>query len=157
MLMKKILNNSGNTMIETIVSFLVLMIVLAALYGMILFSTNLRMRAIDSARVREELYQEAYKKNPDETIVDIYSYEGRSCTSDSKTMFMLKLSEDTKNSNLDIKNAKTRADFEKKINLPNINAIGYVSKDSRIEDENLPTPKLLVFRHYLSEVYPATN
>ena len=44
-------NDAGNTMIETLVSFVILLIVMAALYAMVLFSTNLRMRAIDTATI----------------------------------------------------------------------------------------------------------
>ena len=54
-------NNAGSTMVETLISFVVLVIVFAALFGMIRFSSNLRMRAIDTADVRESFNDEIYK------------------------------------------------------------------------------------------------
>ena len=150
-LKKLIKNNSGSTMVETLVAFLVIMIVLAALYGMVRFSTNLRMRAVDTADVRNLFGQEIYKNTPDPSVVDVFKYIGKNTEveDDKKTMFMLKLNttktdlEKTKysgsNSSYDYKNAVIR--------IPCINATGYVSKDSRITDENLATPKVLSFEY----------
>ena len=43
-------DNRGTTMVETLVSFVVLMIILAVITGMIMFCSKLRMRAEDTSR-----------------------------------------------------------------------------------------------------------
>lgn len=139
------MNNRGTTMVELLVSFVVLMIVLAALFGMVRFSSNLRMRAVDTANVRESFNKEIYKKTPDPTIVATYQYEGKS--KDGKTAFMLTLSDDTDVSNLEIGSSE-RAKFQKNLRVPSIDAVGYKSLDSRITDENLATPKALTFYYH---------
>ena len=57
------LNNKGTTMVETLVAFVVLMIVLLALFKMVTFSSQLKMRSIDTSRVLQVFNQEIYKNN----------------------------------------------------------------------------------------------
>ena len=142
-------NNLGTTMVETLVSFVVLMIVLAALYAMFRFSANLRMRAIDTANVRTEFNGEIYKTNPDTSKVTVYKYIGKR-EQDHTTMFMLKLNDKTTDANLSNSTGSgiEKDSFKQSIRVPNIDATGYVSKDSRITEENLATPKVLVFKFY---------
>lgn len=53
--------NSGSTMIETLVSFTVLFVVLAGLYGIVAFSSELYMRSVDISRLQQRFYREIYK------------------------------------------------------------------------------------------------
>ncbi len=55
--------NAGSTMVETLVSFVVLFAVLAALYGIVVFSSELYMRSIDISRQQQQFYREIYKKD----------------------------------------------------------------------------------------------
>lgn len=145
---KIITNNKGTTMIETIVSFVVLLIVIAGLTAMIRFSSNLRMRAVDTANVRAEFNKEIYKKNPNTSIVSEYSYIGKSAP-DKKTMFYFVVSDETSAENLDTVNGDaTTYDFKQNIKVPNIDATGYVGIDARIANENLVKPKVLMFRYH---------
>lgn len=138
--------DTGMTMLETLIAFLVLTIVLAALYGMVVFSTNLRMRAIDTEKVRSEFNQEIYMTSPT-SKVDVYSYVGKS--KDNKTMFMLQLSSQTSNYNLKTGSEGVDiAKFQNNVKLPNIDAKGFVSTDSRIQSERLVTPKALTFMYH---------
>ncbi len=140
----RILNNNGSTMVETLVSFVVLVIVIAALYGMVRFSSNLRMRAVDTAKVRNTFNSEIYK-NGSSPNVDEYHYIGRSAP-DNLTMFSLKLNEKTDNSNLYKESSgKSRTEFTDSVYLSNVDAVGYVSVDPVISEENLVQPKALEF------------
>ena len=111
---KIIKNNSGTTMMEVLVSFVVLMIVMAALYGMVRISSNLRMRAVDTANIREEFNSEIYKNHSSDKV-DTYYYNGK-CAPDRLTMFTLKLSDSTDNSNLRVGTSSVdRTKFENSI------------------------------------------
>ena len=55
------LNNTGSTMVETLVSFVVLFIVLASLYGIVSFSNELYMKSVDTSRINQKFYIEIYK------------------------------------------------------------------------------------------------
>ena len=154
------INNSGSTMIETLVSFAVLVIVFAALFGMIRFSSNLRMRAVDTAEVSQSFNGEVYKRSG-MNDVDVYAYTGWHAA-DNTSMFNLRLdTEKTKQGNVDTTSNVAPADkgesvsksttltmkYDKSIKLINIDATGYVSVDSRIKSEHIATPKMLLFRY----------
>ncbi len=55
--------NAGSTMIETLVSFTVLFAVLASLYAIVTFSSELYMRSVDISRLQQRFYREMYKKD----------------------------------------------------------------------------------------------
>ena len=142
--------NRGVTMMETLVAFVVLLVVLAALYGMIRLSSELRMRATDTASVGEAFDRLIYKKSIDQSdSIQAYYYFGKS--KEDLTMFSLKVNmDDGKTSvdkNLDIKGGSSH-DFTGAIRVPNLDAVGYVSTDSKIEEENLVTPKAVVFSYH---------
>lgn len=144
---KKSGDNRGTTMVETLVSFVVLMIVLAALYGMIRLSSNLRMRAVDTANVRAAFNAEIYKKTPSSNVKK-YFYEGKSAP-DKTTMFTLKLSSLTKNANLQVTETTVdRSRYSDSIRIPNTDAVGFVSSDPSIQDENLVPPKVVLFKYH---------
>ena len=137
-----IANNSGETMVEMIVSFTVLAIVLLALGGMIYYSSVLRMRATDTSNVCSAFYQEIYKKTPDSAQVYTYYYVG-SHADDNTTMFKLVLSDDTDKDNL----IDSRTKFTNAIKVPNIDATGYKSRNPLITSENLVTPRAVLFTY----------
>lgn len=148
-----ITQNAGSTMVETMVSFVVLAIVLAALYGMVRLATNLRMRAIDTAKVRESFNDEIYKSGA-KNDVEEHEYFGShsTITGNDGTMFTLKVNMDsdkTNYKNLDVEaermSEELRVKFIKSIEMPDLDATGMVSKDSRIEAEKLATPRVLCF------------
>lgn len=56
-------NNSGSTMVETLVSFVVLFLVLASLYGIVAFSSELYMRSVDTSRLIQKFTREINKKD----------------------------------------------------------------------------------------------
>ena len=72
---KRISSNKGNTMVETLVAFTVLMIVLGLLYTVIAFCTTLRMRSADTGRIMTAFSREIYAKNPEASLVDVKHYD----------------------------------------------------------------------------------
>ena len=54
-------NDQGSTMLETLVAFTVLMVILAIMYQMMAFSSDLRMKAADEATVERTFNQELYR------------------------------------------------------------------------------------------------
>ena len=148
-------SNRGSTMVETLVAFVVLMIVFAALYGMVRFSANLRMRAVDTANVRDSFNTEIYKKSIDDmAMVDVHRYIGDT-DQDRRTMFMLQLDKDkTSPANLEVNNNSTEISQELSdkfyshlVRIPNIDGIGFVSADPIIQQETLVPPKVLRFEY----------
>ena len=143
----KMKSNGGETMIETIMSFVILTIIMLALGGMILFSSHLRMRAEDVSKVCSSFYKEIYKTTPNDAKVEASYYIGKHAD-DRKTMFMLKVSSETTNANLGINNSNERAAFtDNSIRIPNIDATGYKSEEPEIDSENLVRPSVLIFRY----------
>ncbi len=158
-------NNKGTTMVETLVSFVVLVIVFAALYGMIRFSSNLRMNAADAAKVRNSFNSEIYKSD-NLSNVDTYYYIGQNTknASERKTMFSLKLvtADDTtvtgnatssKNLNLsESMSEELKNKFSNSVRVPNIDATAYVSTDPIIKGEDgknrIAVPKVLMFDYH---------
>ena len=56
-------NNSGSTMVETLVSFVILFLILASLYGIVAFSSELYMRSVDTSRLLQRFTREINKKD----------------------------------------------------------------------------------------------
>jgi len=142
-------DNKGNTMLETMVSFVVLMIVLAGLYAMIRFATDLRMRAMDSSRVQSEFGDQIYRTDNNMQNVKAYKYIGKHANSEANdpTVFTLKLSDTTNISKNFCDDSITKSNVNSSIKLPNINATGYVSTNPLVDSENLVPPRVLVFEH----------
>lgn len=68
-------SNKGSTMIETLVSFVVLFLVLGALYSIVSFSSELYMRSVDISRLQQRFFKEIYKsRNIDDSFVEIKKY-----------------------------------------------------------------------------------
>ena len=56
-------NCKGSTMVETLVSFVVLFMVLASLYSIVSFSSELFMKSVDISRTTQKFYREIYKSD----------------------------------------------------------------------------------------------
>ena len=68
-------SNKGSTMIETLVSFVVLFLVLGALYSIVSFSTELYMRSVDISRLQQKFFREIYKsRDYDDSFVERKKY-----------------------------------------------------------------------------------
>ena len=65
---RRYLNDRGVTMVETVVAFVVLMIILAIIYSAIAFCSTLRMRAQDSSKVAAEFERELYNADNQEGL-----------------------------------------------------------------------------------------
>lgn len=70
MMIKKAKRNRGSTMVEVLVAFLLVSIILGALYQVVKFSSNMYLKAVDMTRQVEAFEEEMYKKNlnPQEII-----------------------------------------------------------------------------------------
>ena len=145
-LYKRIHNNKGTTMVETLVAFVVLMIILAIIYSAISFCARLRMKATDVDSITEsfnaEIYKDDSKINPDEVSFESYSeQEGKG------PVFYLVL--DYENTDMITNNVKdTITDYSNfKIRMNKTEATSYKSTNPLIQSEELPTPKALHFRY----------
>lgn len=159
---KKSLNNRGMTMVETIVSFLVLIIVLAGLYSMVKFSSQLSMRAVDTGRLLQSfsgtLYKNGDKIGTDQAggYVNVTAYNGANDGS-SMTGFMLVLDKNTTDvaNNFGSGYTSDSSGIDTAIRLPNVDAKGYVSVDpiadpSSSSYENILAPKVMKFSYHFS-------
>ena len=168
------LDNQGTTMVEILVSFVVLMIVLGIMYGMIAFAAALRMRAQDARTASQTFTRELYNKEnvpadvPDTLPendkisarsaeyqnVTVRNYETRGNT----PLFYLSLNTtDTSVSNFGQKgagyyntySASSRTAQESYwLSMFNIEAITYVYKpESGMDAEHIIIPKAVKFIH----------
>ena len=153
-ILKILYNNKGSTMMETIVSFVVLMIVLAALYSMVRFSSELRMRAVDSARIQSNFNEQLYRNDNNMQNIKKYVYIGKHAkdtygNSDTVTVFTIKLNDKKTDVQKAFNSNNMPADNAKEsIKLPNVNATGYVCTDPIVDMENVIAPRVLSFKHY---------
>lgn len=65
------LNNEGSTMIEVLIAFLLVSIILGALYQVVKFSSNMYMKSVDMKRQIQAFETEMYKKPIDSTKLDV--------------------------------------------------------------------------------------
>lgn len=158
---RRIIKNDGSTMIETIVAFAVLMIVLGLLYKMVVFSSDLRMKASDTANVRSSFNEQLYKKEYDDSgsridgamenvkIVDYYGVDDPNPANSNTAAFVIVLDEEK----TDVEKAfgapsGDEADNVKnQITFPHLDATSYSSVDPLIDSEGLATPNVLKFRY----------
>ena len=153
-------------MIETIVAFAILMIVLALLYKMVVFSSELRMRAVDTARVRNSFNEQVYKTEYDESgnriegamenveVVDYYGVGDPNIIYSNTAAFVMKL--DTEKTDVEKAFGSPSGEEEKRvknrqITFPHLYATSYSSTDPMIAEEQLATPKVLKFHYHKSE------
>ena len=145
-LMSKIMNSKqrGSTMVETLVSFVVLFLVLASLYGIVAFSSELYMRSVDTSRIRQKFYAEIYKKDDSlvtgtDTHIEKKQYKAGSYkqgSTDKYSALQLTLVEEDPNSAL----------HDSRIRLSNISATTYEWKDDTLKDKIL-LPKTVEYSY----------
>ncbi len=157
-------NNSGSTMVETVVAFVVLMIVLALIYKIVAFCSVLRMRAHDTDVITREFTAEMNNKNNHENEINLNSHITiehikTSVDEDGKQVPLFYLVVDEEKT--DSRNIETSmpedSDFEtlssienirKNISLYNINVITYrYTPDEEMDQEHMIIPKALSFLH----------
>lgn len=155
-------SNRGTTMLETLMAFTVLMIVLLALFKMVSFSSRLRMRAEDTATVRETFNSNMYRSDINSTDaktkyqIDHVDYTGIS-NGDTYTAFMLVFDEETTDESNYISGSDGKT-LGKPITLSRIDATGYFSTDPLTSESNesIAVPKALRFRYYNGVFYKNT-
>ncbi|MBO4311344.1 MAG: hypothetical protein J5856_09815 [Lachnospiraceae bacterium] len=131
--------NRGSTMVETLVSFTVLFIVLASLYAIVTFSTELYMRSVDLSRQQQSFYKEINKK-PDK-MKNIIASDYSAGFGNNRAGVALKLEIDP-------------VTFEGKdemkdsfISMKNTSLTSYVYKDDKAKEEGRAVPKAVNFRY----------
>lgn len=140
-------NQKGSTMVETLVSFVVLFLVLASLYGIVAFSSELYMRSVDTSRLTQKFYKEIYKKdefvgegtNP--FVKKQFYKAGYGATSGDDKYAALELT-------VNIDDAYFTGDDKmkkSKIKLSNISAKTYVANDESFEEKKIIVPKAARF------------
>ena len=135
-----LLSNKGTTMLETLVAFVVLMIILGVLYNIIAFCSELRMSAADTNRAMIDFNCEIYAKSPNSSVVDI-----KECTVERKQpLFYLELSDKTSDANLG--SGSERSSFKKKLSLYNVEAVTYAYHKEVDDTDTIAVPKAISFR-----------
>lgn len=130
-------NNNGSTMVETLVSFVAVAAVLAALYAIISFSTRLWMNSVDANQVQQSFSEEICRKTPNPNLVEKKTYKAGGTS---------EVSEQSEYADLALV-LQTGSDTEFVISLNNISIDSYVSVDDSVKDENIVAPKVLAFKH----------
>ena len=159
----KIMNDEGTTMVETLVSFVVLALVLAALYGMVKISSELRMKAVDTANLNNSFNSVIYKNSiGTNDNVRTVSYQGRKLndqTGKYQTLFFFKLSDETDPRNIDSTISDPNAPLPDSssqiwsgIRLPHLDATAYICTDpitdtSKEQYEGIVAPKAISFEY----------
>ena len=139
----------GSTMVETLVSFVVLFLVLASLYGIVAFSSELYMRSVDTSRLTQKFYKEIYKKDQyigegTDPFVKKQKYKkGFGAASGDEKYAALELT-------VNIDDANYYGDSKmknSKIKLSNTSATTYVCHDESFEQKNIIVPKATRFEY----------
>lgn len=137
--------DKGTTMMEVLVSFVVLMIILVALTRTVFFSSELRMRAVDTGRIMQTFNK------------CLYSQELKDGTSFDKVK-RVKYTTD----NVEISDGKYKGPLfyitpeedsavELWVTEIDANCFTYDPDDSTVSSENLVIPKAIMFEH---KTYP---
>lgn len=139
---RKNMNNRGNTMMETIVAFSVLMIIFAMIYQMVSYSSSLRMKAADTAKMVQTLNTEIYRKDFTNGKVLKYTYSTDKANLKEKgPLLYIELSPKTAQSN------KARPAGQPRLKLSNVrmDCFIYDPTDEMVTNENLTVPKVAMF------------
>ena len=142
------IGNAGSTMIETIVSFVVLVMVLAGLYGVVLFSSNLYMKSVDTSRLQQRFYREIYKKNvASNSFVTVTAYDpgtgfdGEDYDGHHASLILSLDKEKTDSTNY---GALHENDY---IIMDHIGGKTFVCSDSSVTEQELIAPKAVQFAY----------
>ncbi len=171
---KMLNNNQGSTMVETLVAFVVLMIILAIMYGVIAFCSELRMRAEDTSRAVVKFRTEMYnsKNAPEGTDFGVHKkdYQDRNITVNNYVtgkkevekedglvetipVPLLYFQFDTEETNVKnlqpgVSGATVPDEMKEKFSLYNIEAVTYTYHPTDgEEDEKIIIPKAITFIH----------
>ena len=153
---RKLNKNSGSTMVETLVSFAVLFIVLAGLYGIVSFSSELYMKSVDTNRMHQKFYQEVYKFpsgnvsldaiNYDTSFLEAKAYLPGNASADDDTNDYSSVGlilDQEKTAGVNYNNDSKISDAY--INLNKIGVTSFVCIDQDAIDEELIRPKIVHF------------
>jgi len=138
-------DNRGSTMVEVLVSFVVLVIILLIISQIVSYCYGLMMKAMDIERVSQNFNAELYKQADQMDTAEVngldYNYNAA-----SGPVFYLEL--DYANTEMMNKNVKDSSyDYTKyRIRMNNLEATCYKSINPLIESEELVCPKVLSFR-----------
>lgn len=139
-------------MLEVLVAFVVLVAIFALIYKMVMFSSNLRMKAIDTETVFNSFNQEIYKTGDyDDSEISVVPITRNS--SDGP-VFYITVDTETTNVQLNVTNGGEASVSEAKDKLDNVRlglyrfkAIKYESTNSLVNEEGVIAPKVLVFKY----------
>ena len=141
---KDIKSNKGSTMVETLVSFVVLFIILGILTSAIYFASEIKMKAADIGRIQSDFNRQIYLKAAYQNSADKYKVEPDETVMAYPYASSFSLVE---------KDAETPTI----LHLSNTNATGFVSIDpstgyseSAGETSNnsfVIAPKVIIFRY----------
>ena len=137
---KEILNNRGTTMLETLIAFVVLMVILGVLYNIIAFCSELKMSATDMNTYMQDFSVEIYNKKTTKVIKKEKITKVDAGV--KKPLFYLELSDETQK---DLNGCNSVAEENKRISLYNLNAVTYVY-DASGDTRNI-VPKATRFIH----------
>ena len=132
--------NKGTTMMETLVAFVVLMIILAALTRMIFFSSELRMRAMDTNRIMQTFNKEIYSNGSlDKVKMTKFTTTNETISAGKVKGPLFYITPDD----------REEGDPEIDLWVTDIDAYSYSYDkwDSTVNSENLAVPKALMFEH----------
>ncbi len=141
----KLMTNNGSTMIEVLVSFIVLSIILLIISRIVIYCYGLRMKSMDTETVTQKFNEECYKDS-DKVDINEVEIKNYSTKTEDGPVFYLELDySNTEMMNNNVKDNST--DYTKyKIRMNNLEATCYSSNNPLIEEENLVQPKALFFK-----------
>jgi hypothetical protein len=144
-------NNSGSTMVETLVSFVILFLILASLYGIVAFSSELYMRSVDTSRLLQRFTREINKKDEligtgTDPFIKKEEYKAGYTKAGSDGNFAaleLTLVVDDTNSSFTGSDAMKNS----RIKLNNTATTTYVCNDSTFEEKKIIVPKAIRYEY----------
>lgn len=139
-------------MIETLVSFTVLFAVLAGLYSIVAFSSELYMRSVDISRLQQRFYREIYKSQTSllsSTLVTSTEYKAgyRPSGSESTDRYAgIHLTLDTEKTNEN--NYSTTTIGQSSVNMSKMGLTSFVCNTSAgTSDATTITPKAVTYTY----------
>ena len=151
-LKKKKVDNMGNSMVETLVAFTVLLIILALLYQMIAFCSTLRMKATDMENVMKTFNTELYRTGefPADGPVRKYTYSSLSVSDGPVLYFSVDRNmTDTSLNGVAQSEGVTTVNERNRLKFTDISleCFAYNPDDEVIKNGNLIAPKAIMFVH----------
>ena len=142
-------NNSGASMVETIVAFTVLVIIFALMYQMISFCSTLRMKAADMETVLKTFNSELYRTGdfPDDGVVKRYPYKSLSASDGPILYFSLDRTATKAENGYAASEGVTKNNTMTRLKMTDINLVCYTYDPNAdiVKDGNLTIPKATTF------------